>query len=859
MPKSSTPRAVRRLALALGTLALFACAKQQHHDGSVRVFAFTAGSAVVIDHVTVGVWSGSTLVVSHNLVLSGGVYQDILSGIPVGTYTFKADAYATASATAPGFSGSADGVTISATAIAFVSIVLHSDGPPISITGPSITSVTASTQTPHEGEAVRLNAVAQGTGVLTYTWTAQTGSFAGSATPLSTTGAQVTWNAPAALGPQTLTLSVADANGDSAALSLLFEVIADTGTAAVNVYLPPQITGLSAAQSPSTPTQWQLTLAVTLAPDGLALNYSWVSDPACPAGSGFDHPGTQQPLFTFAGSGTCTLTVTATDANPALGVGPSPFATGSVTLENGTVSFMLPPTITLGAQSAGAAAGNQVVYFDVSAIDNNTPPKTLTISWSGSDGAPLSATGPGFQWTAPFCAQPGGSTITATVANGSLTTSQVFVVLPAQTSAQPPQLCPAGAKCFAAHDCLSAVCSAAGICAPGSAIGGGLPQTLGVGTRHTCQLRGGALFCWGADGNGQLGDGAISNTGTPKPIPVSGPGGAVSFTAVAGGGNHTCAIDTAGAIWCWGDNSVGQLGTGTRTELRVPTRLPDSGAFVNAGFVYLSGNDNWSGNTCAIKSDQSLWCWGGNPAGEDGVGPGRISTWTQQPDHLVPARVQGSWVDVSVGSEFACGVDTGGVLQCWGRNDQGQVGLGHTDETSCDPYFSPPDCTAAVYTMPIPVSTSLTGWQHVSAGFNFACAIDSTGAAWCWGAGYSRQLGSTATTELAPAAISGGIRWSAIRLGDAHACGVSTEGKTYCWGANDSGQLGNAMATGNSSTPLEVPAADGATALDVRGEHTCAVVAGSTLCWGKNAAGETGGGSIGGFVSSPTPVAASSP
>ena len=109
----------------------------------------------------------------------------------------------------------------------------------------------------------------------------------------------------------------------------------------------------------------------------------------------------------------------------------------------------------------------------------------------------------------------------------------------------------------------------------------------------------GAVSCWGANADGELGDGTTTNR--PTPVPVSGLSAGV--VAVAAGQKHTCALTSGGAVWCWGNNWYGQLGDGTTTGR--PTPVPVSG--LSSGVVALAAGMY---HTCALTSGGAVVCWG---------------------------------------------------------------------------------------------------------------------------------------------------------------------------------------------------------------------------------------------------------
>ncbi len=136
---------------------------------------------------------------------------------------------------------------------------------------------------------------------------------------------------------------------------------------------------------------------------------------------------------------------------------------------------------------------------------------------------------------------------------------------------------------------------------------------VSAGDFHTCAIRsGGELWCWGGALNGQLGVGATIAHNSPTPLVVDAPPG--RYRAVAGGESHTCAIAEDQSLWCWGRNDHGQLGTGDLERRSVPVRVRTPGG---DGWLALAlGRDH----TCAVRADETLWCWGWNEDGQLGRG-----------------------------------------------------------------------------------------------------------------------------------------------------------------------------------------------------------------------------------------------
>src|SRR5437879_184612 len=336
---------------------------------------------------------------------------------------------------------------------------------------------------------------------------------------------------------------------------------------------------------------------------------------------------------------------------------------------------------------------------------------------------------------------------------------------------------------------------------------------------HTCGVTtDGAIYCWGFNGRGQLGDG--THTDRFVPTLVQGPAG-VTFQAVSAGGQHTCAVASTGDAYCWGRNEFGRLGDGTAVDRTLPVRVA-----APAGVTFTSVGTG-AGFSCGLAAaGGSVYCWGSNFAGELGDHSGV--------DQLSPVLVQApggvTFAALATGLDHSCGLATSGAVYCWGYNAFGQLG----DNTTVD--------------KPTPVQAGAPAavtFATVEAGYAHTCAVTSAGAAYCWGGNGNAQLGDNTTVDkLVPTAVQGGVVFAVVSGGGDHTCGVSTSGIGYCWGANGSGQIGD-----NTTLAKLAPAVTaGSLSLSVAAaglNHSCAVAAGasaSVYCWGANDHGELGDG-----------------
>ena len=333
------------------------------------------------------------------------------------------------------------------------------------------------------------------------------------------------------------------------------------------------------------------------------------------------------------------------------------------------------------------------------------------------------------------------------------------------------------------------------------------------GAEHTCAVKAnGMLRCWGNNQSGTLGDGTID----AKMAPTNVVGIYQDWRMVAAGGYQTCAIKNNGSLWCWGDNWYGELGNGIPANSSVPTQVGADYDWQTATCGY------W--HTCAVKTNGTLWCWGSNLYG--GLGDGT------NVDQNLPTQVGAGtdWFMVTGGYGHTCAVKTDGTLWCWGYNELGQLG----DGTELDK------------NIPTQVGSE-TDWQLVEAGSVHTCAVKTNGSLWCWGDNELGELGDgtngTDFSKSIPTQIGSGTDWQMVMCGYVHTCAVKTDGSLWCWGDNGYGELGDAS---DISTNSPIRAGTGADwqQVGVGGAHSCGVKNNGTLwCWGWNVWGQLGDGS----------------
>lgn len=318
--------------------------------------------------------------------------------------------------------------------------------------------------------------------------------------------------------------------------------------------------------------------------------------------------------------------------------------------------------------------------------------------------------------------------------------------------------------------------------------------SLSAGSYHNCAVfsQTGEMRCWGNNSVGQLGTGTDYRVRVPALVEKN-------MVTVASGINHSCGITSSGAIRCWGTNSYGQLGDGTTYSRSAPVEVIASGAVKIAVGEYFS---------CAVMTDGKLLCWGYN--GYSRLGDGTTTS------RLRPTAVISSGVaDISLGVDHGCALLTSGEVRCWGNNTtSGKVGNNSTSIQST------------------PVSVIASGASQVSVSETHSCARVGTDL-YCWGDNTSGQFGNgTNLNSKVPTWVLSNIQH--IASGNSYSCGILS-GYLNCWGLNSSYQLGTGN-TINSSTPVIVDGTNTYSQVSANYTHTCAITTTDQKlkCWGQN-------------------------
>ncbi len=297
-------------------------------------------------------------------------------------------------------------------------------------------------------------------------------------------------------------------------------------------------------------------------------------------------------------------------------------------------------------------------------------------------------------------------------------------------------------------------------------------------------------------------------------------------TAVAAGHGFTCAITASNAVKCWGYNNYGQLGNGTTTDSLTPVDV--RGLPVGVTDLTVGGY-----HACVLTSAGGVQCWGRNDGGQ--LGNGKIVNSSTPVD--VSGLTSGVTAIAAAGG-WSCALTSEGAVKCWGWNAASQLGNGQTDNVNT----------------PVDVAGLGSDVAAIAGGGRHTCALSKAGGVKCWGI-VGSSINSRTPVDIA--GVSSGV--AAITAGDYFSCALLRAGGVKCWGSNGSGQLGNGT-TNASAVAVDVTGlsagiiaiAVGRSGSPFLAYHACALTSvGAVECWGENYHGQLGNGTT---TKSSTPV-----
>jgi len=292
-----------------------------------------------------------------------------------------------------------------------------------------------------------------------------------------------------------------------------------------------------------------------------------------------------------------------------------------------------------------------------------------------------------------------------------------------------------------------------------------------------------------------------------------------------GGIDHWCAVKTDGTVWCWGNNTYGQIGDGTTTTRNPPVQIQLDGYVESMALGYY--------NTCAILNGGHVKCWGQNYYGQVGNGRAAIEKITLPTDlwysnPLLSGELN-AFKKIEIGAAHTCGLTITGNVWCWGSTSYGLMGY---------------DATYSSQSHPDPIgigNLSIGPIKDIALGAYHTCLLADTGDVFCMGDGQSGQVGNGSYTGInpTPSKVAGVDHAVSINATTSHTCALLEDGSTKCWGAGIYGELGNFDEEGTStkanSANAVVAMSGKSDFIEVRpmNNYTCALDAERKVtCWG---------------------------
>ncbi len=311
----------------------------------------------------------------------------------------------------------------------------------------------------------------------------------------------------------------------------------------------------------------------------------------------------------------------------------------------------------------------------------------------------------------------------------------------------------------------------------------GIAAIAAAGSQSFALQSDGTVFAWGLDSNGQLGDGMPLPQQT-TPVTIFGTGSGVM--AIAAGSSHTLALMGDHTVLAWGSDFNGELGNGVASGQQ-PTPIPVAGL---TDVMEIAAGNSFS---LARKIDGSVMGWGLNGSGQ--VGQVANGTFVQQV--TTPVQISGltGIIKLAGGNSHSLALSSDGTVLAWGANTVGQLGRGTFDGSP----------------LPIDALTGIDGNAVISAGIGGANGTHtllrrSDGTVWAWGSNGNGQIGIGSITgvQMTPVQVTSlGNTVVAVAAGTTHSLALKNDGTVWVWGSNNNGQLGINNTQGSSS-PVQV-------------------------------------------------------
>ncbi len=320
-----------------------------------------------------------------------------------------------------------------------------------------------------------------------------------------------------------------------------------------------------------------------------------------------------------------------------------------------------------------------------------------------------------------------------------------------------------------------------------------------------------------------------------------------SIALLSVGSDHNCALFDNGGIRCWGSNGPSPCGAlGFADDLHVgDDELPDSASYLKiAGRVTALELGNCF--SCALLTGRAR-CWGKNDHGQLGYGHTRPIDHDQAAKAAEGVAFDARIVALAAGTAHVCALMQTGDVACWGLGQFGQLGYGTVDDIGDDEAPT----AAGMVALGRPA-------RQLAAGVNHTCALLDDGSVRCWGEnafgslglGHGLTVGDDETPDAYPPVELGGAA-AQICAGGNRSCALLDDGSVRCWGRGANGRLGlgvdfGTRNLGDDESPTAVPAIDlGGPALEIAcgGDHACALMEDRSLrCFGRNEEGQLGYG-----------------